>query len=119
MSKIKTSSTYQENKSTLHDYCPVTITLGIIGGRWKPIILFHLQKGKLRYGELRKCIPGITEKMLVQQLRELETDQLIIRDVKPVVPPHVEYKLSPKGRSLDTVLNEMGKWGLLQKKKAR
>jgi DNA-binding HxlR family transcriptional regulator len=64
------------------------------------------------YGQLRKAIPGITEKMLIQHLRELEADGLIVRDVKPVVPPHVEYRMSANGITLTPILNAMAQWGL-------
>lgn len=111
MTPVKESSTNQENRQRMRDMCPVTFTLEKIGGRWKPLILYHLRK-TLRYGQLRKCIPGITEKMLIQQLRELEADGLVSRETKPVIPPHVEYSLTPLGESLAPVLNEMAQWGL-------
>jgi DNA-binding HxlR family transcriptional regulator len=111
MSAIKANSTNQENKQIIMDYCPVTFTMAKIGGRWKPLILYNLNGGTKRYGQLKKAIPGITEKMLVQHLRELEADNLIKRDVKPVVPPHVEYSLTNSGRSLSPLLNEMAEWG--------
>jgi DNA-binding HxlR family transcriptional regulator len=109
---IKESSTNNENRQIITNYCPVTFTLEKIGGRWKPLILYNLQGGMLRYTQLKKAIPAITEKMLIQHLRELETDNLIKRDVKPVVPPHVEYSLTEKGKSLEILLNEMAQWGL-------
>ena len=103
---VKESSTNQENKRIINTRCPVTFTLEMIGGRWKPLILYNLRLSTLRYGQLKKTIPGITEKMLIQHLRELEADDLIKRDVKPVVPPHVEYSLTDKGQSLGALLNE-------------
>jgi len=112
MTPIKESSTQQLNKRIVQDTCPVTYTLEKIGGKWKPLILFHLMAGVKRYGEIRKAIPGITEKMLIQHLRELEADGLIVRDVKPVVPPHVEYGLSGDGLTLTPILNAMAHWGL-------
>jgi len=115
MTAVKTSSTNQENKQRILNDCPVTLTLEKIGGRWKPLILFNLREGMRRYGQLRKSIPGITEKMLVQHLRELEADKLVLRLVKPVVPPHVEYSLTARGVSLVPLLNEMARWGLSQK----
>jgi|SRR6478735_1019594 len=111
-STIKPSSTNQKNKKEMLSFCPVTFTLERIGGRWKPLILFHLKDGIMRYNELRKAIPSISEKMLIQQLRELETDELVERKVHPVVPPHVEYSLSPIGKELTPVLNAMAKWGM-------
>jgi DNA-binding HxlR family transcriptional regulator len=112
MTAIKESSTNYQNKQVILNECPVTFTLEKMGGRWKPLILFQLQQGVLRYGQVKKGIPGITEKMLVQHLRELEADGLIVRDVKPVVPPHVEYSLTKTGKTLTPILNAMAQWGL-------
>jgi DNA-binding HxlR family transcriptional regulator len=112
MTAIKESSTNYQNKQVILNECPVTFTLEKMGGRWKPLILYQLQQGILRYGQLKKSIPGITEKMLVQHLRGLEADGLIIRDVKPVVPPHVEYSLTQTGKTLTPILNAMAQWGL-------
>lgn len=109
---IKESSTNQHNRRIINNQCPVTFTLEQIGGRWKPLILYNLREATLRYAQLKKSIPAITEKMLIQHLRELEADGLIKRDVKPVVPPHVEYSLTKKGHGLDALLNEMAKWGM-------
>lgn len=111
MTAIKETSTNRENKQAIWSACPVSFTLAKIGGRWKPLILYNLQQGTFRYGQLKKAIPGITEKMLIQHLRELEADGLISREVKPVLPPHVEYSLSSIGRSLSVLLNEMATWG--------
>jgi len=119
MTAIKESSTQQLNKQTALNACPVTYTLGKIGGRWKPLILYQLMGGVKRYGEIRKAIPGITEKMLIQHLRELEADGLVKRDVKPVVPPHVEYCLSDVGLTLTPILNAMAHWGLAQSAASR
>jgi DNA-binding HxlR family transcriptional regulator len=112
MTAIKPSSTNQQNKQIIQDGCPVSFTLEKIGGRWKPLILYNLQNGALRYGQLKKVIPAITEKMLIQHLRELEADNLIIREAMQVVPPHVEYRLTASGASLWPVLNEMAAWGM-------
>ena len=112
MTPVKESSTHQQNKQLIQDECPVTFTLEKIGGRWKPLILFNLRTGSLRYGQLKKFIPGITEKMLIQHLRELEADNLVCRDVKPVVPPHVEYSLTTVGQTLEPLLNAMAEWGI-------
>ncbi|MBS1663451.1 MAG: helix-turn-helix transcriptional regulator [Bacteroidetes bacterium] len=112
MTAVKESSTNRENKLLIKEVCPVTFTLQKIGGRWKPLILYNLRGVTLRYGQLRKAIPNITEKMLIQQLRELEADGLVTREIKPVVPPHVEYSLTPLGDSLSPLLNEMAEWGL-------
>ena len=112
MTVIKTSSTNQINKRTIVTTCPVTFTLHKIGGRWKPLIINCLLAGTKRYGELRKSIPAITEKMLIQNLKELEADELIIREAKPVVPPHVEYSLTESGEELRPVLLSMKKWAI-------
>jgi len=109
---VKENSTNSINRREALVSCPVTFTLNKIGGRWKPLILFHLSKEKKRYSELRRSIPSITEKMLIQHLRELETDNLIKRTVLPVVPPHVEYCLSKTGKELSPVLKAMAEWGL-------
>jgi len=88
------------------------ISIDLIGGRWKPLILWHLsQKGVLRFNELKKLIPHITQKMLTQQLRKLEEDKLVDRKVYPVVPPKVEYSLTEVGGSLLPVLCMLCEWG--------
>lgn len=91
--------------------CPVDATIKLIGGKYKSLILWYLSNNTLRYSEIKKLIPNATPKMLTQQLRELESDNLIIRKVYPVVPPKVEYKLSEFGESIKPVLNSMYKWG--------
>jgi len=93
------------------DCCPVGITLNLIGGKYKALILWHLSDGKLRFSELKKQISGATAKMLTQQLRELESDNLIHREVFPVIPPKVEYSLTSLGRSVMPVLSAMRDWG--------
>jgi DNA-binding HxlR family transcriptional regulator len=109
---IKESSSNQFNKQEAINKCPVTKTLDKIGGRWKPIILYNLTNSTKRYNELRKAMPLISEKMLIQQLRELEEDKLIVRKVHPIVPPHVEYSLSDVGREINPILKAMAEWGL-------
>lgn len=91
--------------------CPVEATLDLIGGKYKALILWHLSGGKLRYSELRNGLPGITPKMLTQQLRELEASGLLHRQVYPVVPPKVEYSLTELGKSLMPILVAMRDWG--------
>lgn len=91
--------------------CPVDTTLDMIGGKYKALILWHLMDHTLRFGELRRLIPQATPKMLTQQLRELEEDNLIIRTVYPVVPPKVEYALSELGNSIRPILEAMYNWG--------
>ncbi|MCQ2011339.1 winged helix-turn-helix transcriptional regulator [Sporolactobacillus sp. STSJ-5] len=89
----------------------VEATLEVIGGKWKPVILCHLIHGKKRTGELKRLIPNITQKMLTQQLRELEHDGIINRIVYNQVPPKVEYELSEYGDSLREILSSLCKWG--------
>ncbi|GEN32674.1 MULTISPECIES: winged helix-turn-helix transcriptional regulator [Aneurinibacillus] len=92
--------------------CEKELTLSVIGGKWKMIILWHLGKsGTKRFSELKALIPGITQKMLVNHLRELEEDQIVHREVYPVVPPKVEYSLTELGKSLMPVLDSMYEWG--------
>ena len=92
------------------NYCPVSATLDLIGGKYKALILWHLAESKLRFSQLSKLIPNATPKMLTQQLREMETQNLIHREVYPVVPPKVEYSLSERGRSLEKILNDLCSW---------
>lgn len=110
MATIKETSTIQQNKKYALDYCPVTYVMEKIGGFWKPIILYHLSGGDKRYSELKRAIPAVTEKMLIQHLKQLENDGLIIRTAKPVVPPHVTYELSKAGKGLIPVINLMAEW---------
>ncbi|SFS67214.1 helix-turn-helix domain-containing protein [Paenibacillus sp. BC26] len=93
--------------------CEKELTLALIGGKWKLIILWHLGiEGTKRFNELQKLIPTITQKILTNQLRELEEDKLIDRTVYPVVPPKVEYKLTAYGESLVPILKLMYEWGM-------
>jgi DNA-binding HxlR family transcriptional regulator len=113
MSTIKAASTNQLNKKIALEKCPITYTLNKIGGRWKPLILWNLSSApKLRYSELKKSIPAISEKMLIQNLKELEQDQLIVRKALPVIPPFVEYSLTKSGKEMQPILSAMAKWGL-------
>lgn len=92
--------------------CSVEATLAVIGGRWKPIIIFLLlQNEVLRFGELKNTIDGVTQRMLTQQLRELEGDKIVHRKVYAEVPPRVEYSLTEYGRSLEPIMIAMRDWG--------
>lgn len=92
-------------------HCPVEATLDVIGGKWKVLILFWLKEQTFRFGELRRKIPGISERMLTQQLRELEEHGIVRREVYPVVPPRVEYSLTVYGRTLRPITELMCTWG--------
>jgi DNA-binding HxlR family transcriptional regulator len=91
--------------------CPVTTTLSVIGGKWKPIILYAIKEETKRFSQIKKLIPVISQKMLTQQLRELEEDGVIHREVYPVVPPKVEYTLTGYGRTLMPIMDAMAAWG--------
>jgi DNA-binding HxlR family transcriptional regulator len=112
MTAIKETSTIQENKSQAFVACPVTYVMEKIGGYWKPIILFSLLTGKKRYNELKRSIPTITEKVLIQHLKQLESDGLLVRESKGVVPPYVTYHLSKSGKELRPVLYAMAEWAV-------
>jgi DNA-binding HxlR family transcriptional regulator len=91
--------------------CPVEATLSFLDGKWKGVILFHLMDGTLRFNELRRKLPAVTQRMLTKQLRELEDCGLISRKVYPVVPPRVEYTLTPLGETLKPVIRALAAWG--------
>lgn len=92
--------------------CPVEATLTVMNGRWKVLILRELLQGVKRFGELHRALIGVTQKMLTQQLRELERDGILHRKVYPQVPPKVEYSVTPLGESLKPILKAMQAWGL-------
>lgn len=92
--------------------CYITETLNVIGGKWKPYILWLLnQEDVIRFGALKKRIPTVTQKMLTQQLREMESDGFVKRKTYPEVPPRVEYSLTEKGKSLRPILEALSEWG--------
>ena len=91
--------------------CPVETTLAVIGGKWKPLILWSLKTGVWRFGELQRLVPGVTRKMLTQHLRELERDGIVARKVYGQVPLKVEYSLTEYGRTLRPLLKELCDWG--------
>ncbi|MFW9086807.1 winged helix-turn-helix transcriptional regulator [Pseudomonas sp. P2758] len=96
--------------------CPVAFTVDVIGGKWKSLILFHLMSGTKRFNELRRLIPDITQRMLTLQLRELETDGVIHREIYREVPPKVEYSLTPLGNSLAPLVSAMREWGAVHER---
>ncbi|SFM08775.1 winged helix-turn-helix transcriptional regulator [Salibacterium qingdaonense] len=94
------------------EQCRVEDALSILTGKWKPIILLHLlQEGTQRFNELKRKMPGVTQKMLTKQLRELEEEDIIARTIYPQVPPKVEYAMTDYGRSLEPILEAMHEWG--------
>ena len=92
-------------------YCSLELTMDIIGGKWKSMMIFHLKDGAMRSGDLQRTLRGIANKMFTLTARELERDGLIERIVYPVVPPKVEYKLTSKGESLLPIVLQLAKWG--------
>lgn len=107
----KETSTNAINEKMILDGCGMANALTVVGGRWKPAILCRLVHGTLRYGELKKSIAGISERMLVAQLRELQKDGIVERVVYPEVPPRVEYHLTDFGKTMKPMLNAMSDWG--------
>jgi DNA-binding HxlR family transcriptional regulator len=93
-------------------HCPVETTLKVMGGKWKPLILFHLKASPCRFNALKRLIPGVTQRMMTAHLRELERDGIISRTVHAVVPPRVDYALTERGRTLMPILDAMAEWGL-------
>ncbi|MGB5973655.1 MAG: helix-turn-helix domain-containing protein [Nodosilinea sp.] len=91
--------------------CPIETTLKVIGGKWKALILFHLQSGPKRFNQLRRLIPKVTQRMITTHLRELERDGIVYRQVFDRVPPHVEYSLTELGWSITPLLSAMATWG--------
>lgn len=116
MSVIKETSTNFSNKIALGDACPEAYASNIIGGQWTLVICSWLLDGKLRFGELKKKLPNITERMLTLQLRKLEENKIVSRTVYAEVPPRVEYELTAIGYALKTVIKELEDWGDQHKK---
>lgn len=110
MTAIKESSTININKRANRANCPVSFVISKLGGNWKPLILFQLMTGPKRYSELKRAIPTVTEKMLIQHLKEMLEDGLINRHSENVVPPVVTYSLSRDGEELGPIMDEMVKW---------
>ena len=91
--------------------CGLDATLRVIAGKWKPLILYFLAQGPTRYGELQRAVRGVSDKMLIQQLKELEADEIVKRTDYQEVPPRVDYALTPLGRSLAQALEPLCTWG--------
>ena len=100
---------YNIGGTTFH--CALDVTMKFIGGKWKTVVLWYLRNGRLRFSELKRHIPDITEKMLSLQLRQLEKDGFVERKVYAEVPPKVEYSLTKEGKSLLPMIEEMASWG--------
>jgi DNA-binding HxlR family transcriptional regulator len=101
------------------DYCAIEIAMEVLGGRWKLAILKQLLAGTQRFGALQRALPGITQRMLTRQLRELEADALVVRTVYRQVPPKVEYSLTEIGRSLEKIADLLDTWGHWYRRVAR
>ena len=112
MTRIKETSTQNENKKVLSTECMEIYAANIIGGQWTLAICCHLIHGKLRFGELRKRLPYITERMLALQLKKLEKNKLVTRTVFADVPLRVEYELTESGKELKPILKLLEVWGL-------
>ncbi|WP_071144812.1 winged helix-turn-helix transcriptional regulator [Bacteroides ihuae] len=92
-------------------FCSLELVMDMIGGKWKPIVLFHLKEGTMRSGDLQRSLKGISNKMFTQTVRELEQTGLVERIIYPTVPPKVEYKLTPMGESVIPVIETLNQWG--------
>lgn len=111
MAKIKETSTNFANKQALANDCLEVYASNIIGGQWALAICCYLINGKHRFGELKKCLPNITERMLTLQLRKLEENKIVKRTIYAEIPPRVEYELTPIGYELKPIIKELEKWG--------
>jgi DNA-binding HxlR family transcriptional regulator len=92
-------------------YCGLDAAIEVIGGKWKVLIIWALRDELRRFGELKRLVPGVSEKVLIQQLRELEADGIVHREIYHEVPPRVEYSLTKRGMALDEALKPLGAWG--------
>lgn len=104
-----------KRNQSLRVHCDFELTMDIVGGKWKGLVIYHLFKGTKRFVELKQLIPMITSRMLTLQLRELEADEIILRKVHPEVPPRVEYSLTPIGAALQPAFKSINEWGALYK----
>ena len=112
MTKVKEASTWNANKSISESHCPITYVMNKVGGHWKPIILYHLKEGPKRYSDLKRAIPAITEKMLVQHLKQLCEHMLISKEVVQLMPPITTYTLTDSGIRLVPVLLLLADWAM-------
>lgn len=110
MAKVKENSTNSINRRMLTT-CNLTYVINLMGGRWKLLLLMRLEPGRMRYGELKRQVPNITERMLTLQLREMEMDGLVTRTVYAEVPARVEYELTGIGNDLIPICTELHSWG--------
>src|ERR1700731_1845756 len=101
----------EQERHAIREKCGVETTIAVVGGKWKPMILYALLSGPRRFGELNRLIPEVTQRMLTLQLRELEEDGVISREVYKQVPLKVEYSLTPFGRTIEPILLQMRLWG--------
>ena len=111
MERIKTTSTNHLNKQAIYDECDEMFAISLIGGQWTLGILSTLINGKMRFGEIKKTIPQITDRMLTLELRKLEHNKILTRKVYAEVPPKVEYELTPIGYKLKSIIQELDSWG--------
>lgn len=98
-------------KNNCHYGCAVEAALDVIGDKWKGVILFHLLSGTKRFSEIKKIIPDVSQRVLTAQLRALENDNIIVRQIHPEIPPKVEYTLTSLGKSLEPILLALRQWG--------
>jgi DNA-binding HxlR family transcriptional regulator len=115
MTKLKTTSTNFENKNGLGSVCGEIYAISILSGQWTLAICCHLANGKLRFSDLKKRIPNVSERMLALQLKKMEQNKLIVRTVYPEVPPRVEYELTESGKKLKPILEQLEQWGRMHK----
>ena len=101
----------RKQRHKIYTDCPVEAAMDIVGGKWKPVILLHLSEGTKRFNELRRLMPNTTQRMMTLQLRELEADGMVHREVYPQVPPKVEYSLTELGATLTPLLETLREWG--------
>jgi DNA-binding HxlR family transcriptional regulator len=110
--EVQSGSRRRHQRTDCSPGCPVEATLDLIDGKWKGVVLYHLlTQGTLRFNQIRRLLPNCTQRMLTNQLRELEGDGLVAREVYPEVPPKVEYRLTERGRSLEPVILALKAWG--------